>query len=356
MGPSPPGFVENIISGMQWIRGIVIQSDLRLRIANNNLSLKNVGKDVYMVTFLSSKRLDTSVTSLDWQWIVCGRKEGNTGRSNYDFCTDAPDPDNTAQRNYENPHVLDGNIVRLNGADCCDSCFVEYDWMPDCKLRQNNPNKLNMYDNTLKWVPFLHKQPPEGGATFWLYTYFTVGISEACELYNCDEAAVYRNMALHLSTPWNTTWANSIDFLPGTSITYRIPMAPHTSFGLYSNMLGFVAMNELPQRLLLSGVQDTKMPSLHLKYTTHACFPTNESSLQCSIGSTTESYDNMFNKSLTTWNEQTSIMEYEYPENEFATTVQTNYCCEVIFFSECALIIMSHSVFRKNQLQLNSEY
>ena len=63
MGPSPPGFVENIISGMQWIRGIVIQSDLRLRIANNNLSLKNVGKDVYMVTFLSSKRLDTSVTT-----------------------------------------------------------------------------------------------------------------------------------------------------------------------------------------------------------------------------------------------------------------------------------------------------
>jgi len=45
------------------------------------------------------------------------------------------------------------------------------------------------------------------------------------------------------------------------------------------------------------------------------------------------------------WNKQTSIMEYKYPEKEYATTVQTNYCCEVILISECAFIITSHSVF-----------
>ena len=55
MGPLPPGFVEPILSGMQWIRGIEVSTTLRLHIAKNDLSQQNIRNDVYMVSFISSQ-------------------------------------------------------------------------------------------------------------------------------------------------------------------------------------------------------------------------------------------------------------------------------------------------------------
>ena len=333
MGPSPPGFVEQIVRDAVWVRGIVLSMTLRVHIAHNDLSRVNAGNDVYMVNFVSTHQLDTSVSSIDWQWIVCGRKVAGGG-SSYDLCRHEPDPDNPTEQNFANPHVLDARITRLNGDRCCQSCFDEYDWMPDCSFQHRNPRRNNLYDNTVEWVPFLHQQPPPSSATFFLYTFFTHGESAACIDNNCNEAAVYRNMPLHLTAERTAAWDNALDFLPGTHFAYRNPFAAYSSQPLYTNMLGFVSMNKHPEN-----IQDSMLaPRLDQRYTGHSCRPTNASSLQCtwdehrlsSVVSTTTRADNMYHPDIADFVENTPIMPYVYPDT-YAETVAINYCCEVFF-------------------------
>jgi len=331
MGPSPPGFVEQILRDKQWIRGTTVYITLRMHIAHNDLSQVNAGNDVYMVNFISSRRIDTSVTSIEWQWIVCGRKLA-TGGSTYALCQHEPDPDNPTEQNFENPYVLDGRVTRLNGKQCCDSCYDEYDWMPDCKFKHNNPRRNNLYDNIMQWVPFLHTQPPAAGATFYLYTFFTNGESAACQDHNCNEAAVYRNMPMHYDVERSAAWDNAMDFLPGTQFTYKIPVLSYKSTPMYANMLDFVSMNEHPEE-----IQDIKVASRgDRRYSGHSCRPTDPSSLECTrmeprvsnVVTTTTRAENMYHVDIHEWVQQTPILPYEY-HNAYAKTVGINYCCEV---------------------------
>ena len=330
MGPSPPGFVEQILSGMRWIRGIVLTITLRLRIANTDLSKQDVGNDVYMVNFISSRRLDTRIDSIDWQWIICGRKTSSNS-SAYAFCRHEPDPDNPTEQNYVNPNVLDGSIVRLNGNKCCESCFYEYDWLPDCRFQNKNPHRANMYDSTMEWVPFLRTQPPNGSGSFYLYTFFTSGESAACQTHNCNEAAIYRNIPLHLTAKRTMAWDNSIDFLPGTRFTYQIPMTTYTSLPLYRNMLGFVAMNSIPRTV----EEQIQIPTLDRTYSGHTCHPTDPHSIQCTgpdtsvagAETTTTTYSNLYAPNIQNWTEKTQILPYVY--DAYTETYEINYCCKV---------------------------
>jgi hypothetical protein len=349
MGPAPPGFVEQILNGMRWMRGISVTTTLRVHIANNDLSLVHSGNDVYMVTFLSSELLSTDRGSVDWQWIVCGRKtvasEASSG-SSYTFCRDEPDPDNPTEENSANPRVLDGSITLLNGNRCCDSCFDEYDWMPDCRHADTNPRRNNLYDNTIQWVPFLHTQPPNGTAAFYLYTFFITGESAACEMHNCNEAAVYRDMPFHLATEKTPGWDNTIDFLPGTSIVYQMPLlaTQHgTRTPLYRHALGFVEMHPR-YPTLSSDSSGPRQSALDKLYSGHSCRPSNASSLECTTtttttltdnsapGSTSTSvtiqYNNVYQPDIESSTEQTQILPYGHTDR-FAKTVEVVYCCEV---------------------------
>jgi len=350
MGPSPPGFVEQILNGMRWVRGISVTTTLRVHIANSDLSLVNRGNDVYMVTFLSSKLLSIDRGSVDWQWIVCGRKtiagDASSG-STYAFCRDEPDPDNPTEANSANPRVLDGSITRLNGNRCCDSCFDEYDWMPDCRQANTNPRMNRLYDNTIEWVPFLNTQPPNGTAAFFLYTFFTTGESAACTMHNCNEAAVYRNMLLHLATEKTTEWDNTIDFLPGTSIVYQVPLLATqdgTRTPLYRHALGFVEMN--PRHTTSSlGSSRRGQSDLDKMYSGHSCRPTNASSLECTTSGPTSSsvtiqYNNVYQPDIESWTEQTQILPYVH-NDLFAATVEVEYCCEVR--CSCGVLLVSPS-------------
>ena len=351
MGPSPPGFVEQILSGMRWVRGIVLTTTLRVRILNTDLSKQDAGDDIYMVNFISSRRLNTANSSIDWHWIICGRKT-STNSSAYAFCRHEPDPDNPTEQNYVNPDVLDGSITRLNGDMCCQSCFHDYDWLPDCRLQHENPHRINMYDNTIEWVPFLRTQPPNASGSFYLYTFFTSGQSAACQSHNCNEAAIYRNMRLHLLEKRTMAWDNSIDFLPGTRFAYRIPITTYTSLPLYKNMLGFVAMNRIPR---------TVEEGIHVPYTLdriyagHTCRPTNANSIACTspdtsitdTSSTTTALDNMYTPDMEDWIEKTPIMPYVYPD-AYAKTFEINYCCKVTtpkFVRLTSAFCMNVSVF-----------
>ena len=349
MGPSPPGFVDQILHDQQWIRGTTIHMTLRMHIAHNDLSQVNAGNDVYMVNFISSRRIDTSVSSIEWQWIVCGRKVA-TGGSSYALCKHEPDPDNPTEQNFANPYVLDGRVTRLNGKKCCDSCYDEYDWMADCKLKHNNPRRNNLYDNTMEWVPFLHTQPPAPGATFYLYTFFTNGESAACQDHNCNEAAVYRNMPVHYDVERSAAWDNAMDFLPGTQFTYKIPVVSYKSTPMYANMLGFVSMNAHAEE-----IQDIMVASsLDRRYSGHSCHPTDPSSLECtrveprvsSVVTTTTRAENMYHVDIHEWTQQTPILPYEY-HHAYAKTVGINYCCEVVCAAVCVFVVfvLSLSVF-----------
>jgi len=329
-GPSPPGFTEPLINGMQWIRGVIIKYTLRLRIKNNNLAAVNAGNDVYMVSFVSTRQLDTARDSLDWQWIVCGRKSGSG--SAYEFCKEEADPDNPGERNSQNPHVLDGTIMRLNGAACCSSCYTEYDYMPDCDLQDRNPNKQNMYDNSMEWMPFINNNPPAEGGTFWLYTFFTKGESTACQFYNCNEAAVYRNMPLHLAASREPSWDDSIDFLPGTAFTYQVPMtAASTQLDLYNNILGFVAMQPPVQLIPSTGLQDVNVQTLNQMFTKHMCMPGPESTLTCGASSM-NAQNNLppvtYTNNMAVNTAKIQILEYVYSDRP-SPTEQITYCCEV---------------------------
>jgi hypothetical protein len=284
-----------------------------------------------MVNFISSRRIDTSVTSTEWQWILCGRNLA-TGGSTYALCQHEPDPDNPTEQNFANPYVLDASVRRLNGKQCCDSCYDEYDWMPDCRFKNKNPRRNNLYDNSMQWVPFLHTQPPAAGAEFYLYTFFTNGESAACRDHNCNEAAVYRNMPMHYDVQRSVAWDNAMEFLPGTQFTYKFPLRSYKSNPMYANMLGFMSMNEqFEQNLDVGAVSRGDR-----RYSGHSCRATNASSLECTrvepgvsnMLTTTTRAQNMYHVDIYDWVQETPILPYEH-HNAYAKTVGIKYCCKV---------------------------
>jgi len=346
MGPAPPGMGEQIMKGMRWVRKTRVSTTLRVHIANTDLSQVNIGSNVYMVSFISSKRLDTDISSIDWQWIVCGRKTATsappaTPGNTYTFCRNEPDPDNPMQQNYANSHVLDGRVTLLNGDMCCNSCFDEYDWMSDCAFAANNRRRNNLYDNTLEWTPFSDDTEPDGAGEFHLYTFFTVGESEACLSHNCNEAEVYRNMPRHFSLQRNTFWDNTIDFLPGTRVGYQIPVESQSSATpLYRHVLGFLEMNQHEKVTYASAFT---RPPLDTAYAGHICRPSNLFSLECTTymnsstsGLTvfnTKQYENTYEQDIQSSFEQTLIMPYQY-HDVYTKTIEIDYCCQVRYICQ----------------------
>jgi len=257
MGPSPPGFSEQMTLVKKWVPGTVFTTNLRLQMKSIDFSQVHAGEDVYLVNFISSKKLDVDDSSVDWNWILCGKKLPGIATSTYSFCANEEDPDNSGVRNYENKHILDGNIVLLNGEGCCESCYYDNKWMADCLEKSNNPDKHSMYDNTLSWTPFTHKPVPPENQDLWVYNIFVVGESEACTKYNCDENIVLMNLRQHIKTQVYPSKDITIDFLPGNVFSYTIP-SPHTVLNLITsgsqvnyanaiNGIGYVKNINIPQ-------------------------------------------------------------------------------------------------------------
>ena len=194
MGLSPPGFHERISNVGKWTAGTVFNTNLRLQMRTIDFSQVHAGDDVYFVNFITSKKLDGDYTSVNWNWILCGQKLSGSVTSTYSFCKNQEDPDNPGVLNYENDHVLDGNIILLNREGCCDSCYYDNAWMPNCLEKSNNSDKKNMYDNTLSWVPFTNKLVPQNNHDLWIYTIFVVDESEACMRHNCNENMILKNL------------------------------------------------------------------------------------------------------------------------------------------------------------------
>ena len=223
MGPSPPGFHEKISNVAKWTSGTVLKTNLRLQMRTIDFSQVHSGNDVYFVNFITSKKLDGDPTSVDWNWILCGQKLPGSLTSTYSFCRNQEDPDNPGVRNYENNHVLDGNIVLLNGEACCDSCYYNNAWMPDCLEKTLNPDKKNLYDNELSWIPFTKTKVPQNSNDLWMYTIFVVGESEACIRHNCDESMILKNLQQHIKTQTFPIRDIIVDLLPGTSFQIEVP-------------------------------------------------------------------------------------------------------------------------------------
>jgi len=218
MGPSPPGFSERIASQGAWEPGTKFSASLRVLARAIDFSQRDVGSAVYMVTFISSKKLSVNRNSVDWNWIVCGHKTADGSGSDYAFCADQQDPDAPKSRNQKNRHILDGQITRLNSDKCCESCYYQNSWMKNCSTHPRNPDSKNMYDHTVDWTPFADAALPKTSVhgDLWVYTYFTVGESEACVNYNCDEEMLFRNMQMHLRTRDALLPDVAVEFLPGT--------------------------------------------------------------------------------------------------------------------------------------------
>jgi len=141
MGPSPSGFSEKMVHTKHWSPGTVFTQNLWVFAKAVDFSKVNQGSDVYIINFITLKKLDTRRKSVDWNWIICGQKKTDAAGSNYAFCKDEPDPDdphNPLVTNRKNPLVIDGKITRLNGDDCCQSCFYDGTWMADCFLAAQN--------------------------------------------------------------------------------------------------------------------------------------------------------------------------------------------------------------------------
>ena len=206
MGPSPPGIGTQIMNLQA-----VISAKLRLSIPGVNLSSRRGGDMVRMVMFLSSRRLDESASSREWQWIVCGHKAGPG--TQYKACVDEPDPDNTNSVNIKNEHVLATHISELNSDACCKSCFHDSAIIPGCYTPEQAHSDDYMYDNTIQWTHNVQQSPEE----VWLYVFFMVGDSLACTDFMCNEATVYARESGSLDV---LTATNLINILPGTQFSH----------------------------------------------------------------------------------------------------------------------------------------
>jgi len=215
-----------------WSPGTVFTQNLRVFAKTIDFSKVNEGSDVYIVNFITSKKLDTGRKSVDWNWIICRQKKIGAPGNDYAFCKDEPDPDdplNTLVTNKKNPLVLDGKITRFNGDKCCDSCFYDGTWMPDCFLSTQNPDKNKMFDNTISWTPAIGKNSANlsDRTEYWSYTFFMVGESEACINYNCSESAVFMNTKTHMNMPSLSAPDILVDLLPGTLFSYTVTTSSH---------------------------------------------------------------------------------------------------------------------------------
>lgn len=211
MGPSPPGFVDYVKS---WPVDLTITARLRVHVPGNDLRNTQAGRNVRIAFITSTKKLNVSKNSLDWQWIVCGKKNtSDPSGYSYGACKDEKDPDNPLSVNVKNPLIQDVFIQDIGGHSCCKSCWYQDTWLDNCKDFRTNPHAQNMFDGTIYWTPSKATTTPEGT---WVYTIFMLGESIACVSHNCDEAAAYLDMSAHLSEPWSTSWLQSISFLPGT--------------------------------------------------------------------------------------------------------------------------------------------
>lgn len=207
MGAAPPGFSAPI--RVQESKTATIRTSLRILVPGHDLSARDQPDSrVWLVQFIARRKLDESVHSRDFEWIVCGRKSGE-----YSLCSDGPDPDNFLSANIKNKLVVDAQIKELSSADCCRSCYTEGGWMQDCSQQEVNPKARNMYDNAIVWTPQV-----SGTGDFWLYTYFVMGQSSACKRHNCDESRVYANIQEHLGEIIPTPELHRIDLLPGTDV------------------------------------------------------------------------------------------------------------------------------------------
>ena len=199
----------------------------------------------------------------------------------------------------------------------------------DCKQRLSNPNRINMFDAAFEWVPFLNTQSPVDGGAFWLYTYFMTGQSAACLESNCNEAAVYRNMPLHLTAARTTAWGNSIDFLPGTIFNYRVPMPSATKLDLYTNLIGVLAMVRPPQVIPVNGIESVPSLTVERRFAGNSCSPGINSSLICNNNGIYTAVAVRFNHDLAADAEVTPITQY-VSKDVFAETKEFTLCCEVI--------------------------
>jgi hypothetical protein len=246
MGPAPPGLTERVLEDAAWGATTVLTTSLRALVPGLDLAIAAPAQVLRLVQFVATKRLDVSATGTDWRWVVCGQAapENHAHAFVYGKCAAGADPDNAGSSNVASEHVLDLRVFELSKTDAAaKSCFYKHWWVDGCNAIAStglSPDAAEMYDGVLHWEPAI---PPaqRSAEQLWVYTYFMLGDSEACLQHNCDEAAVYAQMPVHVSAPWQSTWDTEIQLLPGTAVTLheREPVPVHTT-PLFDTTIGLL--------------------------------------------------------------------------------------------------------------------
>lgn len=263
MGVSPPGFVEEMFAGGAWEPNTVINFRPRMYDWNGAIGIS-------IASFISSKRLDTTALSLEWQHILCSdSRDQNT----FYFCEAEPDYDEFRSLNKKNPYILDGIVIPITKHFETGHCW-QYStnigaswWQHPCPDRNAGDYLLRNLDGTVHWKPFVDKDTiPDG--PYFIYTIFTRNPSKACTDYGCSENVVYRNAA---DSTDNLNLDTTLYFLPGTEITYgvpeyAIPPADLVTSSLFNPTMGLLSKQGIPRivfpssGLLEHGKEREKMP------------------------------------------------------------------------------------------------
>ena len=234
MGPAPPGLTERVLEDGAWGATTVLTTSLRALVPGIDLAAAAPAQVLRVVQFVSTKRLDTTVTSTDWRWVLCGQAapDHHAHAFVYGKCAAGADPDNAGASNLANEHVLDLRVFELSNTDAAaKSCYYQHWWADGCDAIAGtgmSADAPNMYDGVLRWEPAIPADQ-RNAEQLWVYTYFMLGDSEACLAHSCDEAAVYAQMPAHVSAAWQSTWDTEVQLMPGTLVTLheREPVPVH---------------------------------------------------------------------------------------------------------------------------------
>ena len=244
MGAAPPGFVQEVFAGQTWAHNTVLNYRLRMYEWSGT-------NGINLVSFVSSKRLDTAALSVEWQYILCSDTRNTKA---FYFCAAGPDYDELRAENQKHPYILDGMVAPIKANFESGHCWqwsqtVETAWWSNpCPARDAGDHLLRSVDGTLHWKPFAATDTVPPGP-YYVYTIFTRNPSKACTDYGCAETTFYRQGTAS-STPENPS--TTLYFLPGTEITYgvpeyAIPAADLVTSALFKPTLGLLAPPALPR-------------------------------------------------------------------------------------------------------------
>ena len=208
IGPGISGLSTQIYIGMAWQKQTKIVSNILIKIPHTKLYIQEQKPhSVYIINMLVSKELETSKTTTDWDWLVCGR-HSTGGEILYSQCENEMDHDNTNFMNKKRDYLLDLQVIKVNTGENEIDCSSEH--LDVCSEHKAGHRIYNI--NTV-WSPNVKNIQTK----YWLYTFFMYGESEACLKHNCNEEFVYD---IKDKYDYDDSFENKVILLPGTELYY----------------------------------------------------------------------------------------------------------------------------------------